>query len=140
MSQVATTSPVVVPIHIKNDNDNQNNSPEWAMIEINGEILQPTESTTPKDKENHPQSDATKDQVELGSLWFDANEVPHMIVGTHELKGKVETLKQPFCVLEKESSTLSTTSYAVQGIISRKILFSQYPKTILSRSSVSSSL
>ena len=55
-----------------------------------------------------------------------------MILGTHELEGKIQTLKQPFCVLEKESSSSQGgTSYRVGGVITQKILFDRYPKVIL---------
>lgn len=59
-----------------------------------------------------------------------------MILGTHELEGKVESLKQPFCVLEKETTASPTningsTSYRVGGIVTQKLLFDKYPKVIL---------
>ena len=55
---------------------------------------------------------------------------PVMILGTHELQGKVESLKQPFCVLEKEEAS-GGTSYRVGGIVTQKLLFDKYPKVIL---------
>ena len=54
-----------------------------------------------------------------------------MILGTHELQGKIESLKQPFCVLEKEASLEDGTSYRVGGIVTQKLLFDKYPKVIL---------
>ena len=79
-----------------------------------------------------------------------------MILGTHQLKGKIEILDEPFCVMEKQakcdgndddadavmddveadelllsSSSSSKTSYNIVGIIRRKFLFNQYPKTIM---------
>lgn len=64
-----------------------------------------------------------------------------MILGTHELQGKVESLKQPFCVLEKDdggtsstsngAGTTGTTCYRVKGIVTSKLLFDKYPKVIL---------
>ena len=54
-----------------------------------------------------------------------------MILGTHELEGKVESLKQPFCVLEKQESSTNGTSYRVGGIVTQKLLFDRYPKVIL---------
>ena len=77
-----------------------------------------------------------------------------MIVGSHELKGIVEKLKQPFCVLQKHvasdddarsdvshqdlknASDDTATRYIIKGMITRKLLFQHYPKTIL-RSSAS---
>lgn len=54
-----------------------------------------------------------------------------MILGSHELRGKIETLKQPFCVLEKETEDDGATSYRVGGIVTHKLLFDKYPKIIL---------
>ena len=60
---------------------------------------------------------------------------PVMICGTHELRGRVETLKQPFCVLQKQQTTTTTSnsavSYSIQGVVTRKLLFNRYPKTIM---------
>jgi len=50
-----------------------------------------------------------------------------MIIGTHELRGAVEELSQPFCVLQKSSEK----EYKISGLVSRKIVFNQYPKTIM---------
>lgn len=57
-----------------------------------------------------------------------------MILGTHELKGKVESLKRPFCILQKEESSQEDgggTSYRVSGMVTRKLLFDKYPKVLL---------
>lgn len=54
-----------------------------------------------------------------------------MILGTHELQGKMESLKRPFCVLQKESSNVDGTSYRVSGVVTRKLLFDKYPKVLL---------
>jgi hypothetical protein len=60
-----------------------------------------------------------------------------MILGSHELTGKSETLKQPFCVLQKITDELhpnnnnAAVSYKVKGIVTRMILFNQYPKVIM---------
>jgi hypothetical protein len=50
-----------------------------------------------------------------------------MIVGTHELQGVIQELAQPFVCLQKDGEG----SYAVTGIVNRKILFNQYPKTLM---------
>lgn len=61
-----------------------------------------------------------------------------MILGSHELTGKMETLKQPFCVLQKtkgnewnNNNNTGTIAYTVQGVVTQKILFNQYPKVIM---------
>ena len=56
-----------------------------------------------------------------------------MILGSHQLKGKVEKLKQPFCIMEKtyNPDTEELDCYKVVGVIRQKILFNQYPKVIM---------
>ena len=60
---------------------------------------------------------------------------PIMTLGTHEIKGKIEMLKNPFAILKKEtgSEAMSTSevTYAVSGMVKKKLLFNQYPKTIM---------
>jgi len=53
-----------------------------------------------------------------------------MIVGTHELKGSVKNLAQPFCVLQK-CTDAESKEYKITGLVDRKIVFNQYPKTIM---------
>jgi hypothetical protein len=88
-----------------------------------------------------------------------------MIIGSHEMKGVIETLKQSFCVLQKKKrlcteasdndnstktndkhqtittplSTLSSTTnssslFHIVGVVSSKIIFNKYPKTIVRKS------
>ena len=87
-----------------------------------------------------------------------------MTLGSHELKGKVETLKQPFVVMKKrkrEDENVSSSkrggtidkmdgkgdesmmdadacaqssapvAYEVAGIVKKKVLFDNYPKSIM---------
>ena len=63
---------------------------------------------------------------------------PIMTLGTHRLKGTVEQLKLPFCVLEKDCTGEDDddddehqTCYHVKGIVTKKLLFNSYPKTIM---------
>lgn len=53
-----------------------------------------------------------------------------MILGSHQLKGKVETLKEPFCIMEKEYVN-EKLHYQVVGVVQEKLLFNQYPKIIM---------
>ena len=57
-----------------------------------------------------------------------------MILGSHQLKGKIEKLKEPFCLMEKvynkENQSL-LEAYQVIGIVKQKYLFSDYPKVIM---------
>ena len=56
-----------------------------------------------------------------------------MILGSHELKGKVETLKESLCVLQKnyDNDSEQASSYELVGIIKQKLIFNQYPKVIM---------
>jgi hypothetical protein len=55
-----------------------------------------------------------------------------MILGSHQLKGKIETLKENFFVMEKQyDETERLESYRVAGIIKTKYMFNQYPKVIM---------
>ena len=134
---------VVIPIH----GDSSSCNSEWTVIELNGELVVPTELPT---AENQLVKVVGPDQVELGSLRFQDEKTPVMVLGSHELKGTVEILKQPFCVFEKErgiTTALSTSTensddkengelqgdlqYKVVGIITKKLLFNKYPKVIM---------
>ena len=53
-----------------------------------------------------------------------------MVMGSHQLTGSVEKLKQPFCVLQKQISS-EATAYQVKGVVTQKLLFNNYPKTIM---------
>jgi hypothetical protein len=54
-----------------------------------------------------------------------------MVLGSHQLKGLVEELSQPFCVLKKQTDEKDQVSYVVTGVVTRKLLFNQYPKIIM---------
>jgi hypothetical protein len=59
---------------------------------------------------------------------------PFLVCGTHELKGTVEMLKQPFAVLQKRTlgnGSGKHVSYHVKGVVTRRLLFNRYPKTIM---------
>jgi hypothetical protein len=129
MKTTTTTNkqPILIPIQTS-----QTTIPEWAMLELNGDLLLPHE--LPNDDEHW----------ELGSLQFPTNHnnsnnnsnTPVLICGTHEFQGKVETLKQPFVVLQqekdKDNDDDDDEGMIVQGVITHKLLFNRYPKTILS--------
>lgn len=84
-----------------------------------------------------------------------------MTIASHELKGKIEKLKRPFVVMKPKQSTANnnssdtsesnkriklsgetdamdvddthstTTGYEVAGIVTSKMLFDRYPKSIM---------
>jgi len=46
------------------------------------------------------------------------------------MKGNVEVLKQPFAIMKKHKQD-NNTEYEVVGVITKKFLFDQYPKSIM---------
>ena len=115
---------------------------EWGMVELQGQL-------------------ETRDQVpfnsmHIGDLHFDGRGTPSLIVGHHLLTGKILTLDKPFAVLRKKSKTASsdegvewemgmepqptaaaaaggTTEYEVVALITKKIIFKNRPKPIITK-------
>ena len=56
---------MIVPIH----NDNADSPPEWAMLELNGELVAPTHSPSKENEENHNKL-IGENRVELGAVKF----------------------------------------------------------------------
>ena len=57
-----------------------------------------------------------------------------MILGSHQLKGSVETLKDPFCLMEKKYTSeqpKELKAYQIKGAVTQKYLFNSYPKVIM---------
>eukprot|EP00804_Cyclotella_cryptica_P020718 CCRYP_003506-RA/>CCRYP_003506-RA protein AED:0.43 eAED:0.43 QI:141/1/1/1/1/1/2/1719/151 len=126
---------------------------EWVMIELNGELLKPLDEPpgqTSSSSLKRDGADSESRQIELGSVQFDSAGVPTIIIGNHQLKGTSVTLKDPFAVLRKrkvsetqsdESSVLESklmkrhggakVQYEVAGIVKKKLIFDQYPKSIM---------
>jgi Ctf8 len=197
----AAVAPVLIPIRVPNANDEYDAKQqqqqqqyhqlnEWAMIEINGELILPSSvisssssSSSAADDDNDEGTKIsattlfdTHNRIELGSITFEGNDTssssnrnsnsnsnststlgtPILIIGTHELRGTIQELTQPFLCLQKCTSIQSTdasasqasssestiitnvdtttnmnTEYHIQGIIKYKLIFNQYPKTIL---------
>lgn len=132
----STSGPVIIPV----TGDDSSCRCEWTILELNGELIVPSELPSL----DNPQQMTTivgPGEVELGTLRFEDEKTPVLIVGTHELKGSIQHMKQPFCVFEKERGVASTTTttteddfdvkYKVVGSISTKLLFNNYPKTIM---------
>lgn len=134
-----------------NDNDDDPAAipaPEYAMIELNGILISPVEFPTDDECRSVFGSDQ---RVELGKLYMVGPEkIPTMILGSHQLKGKVKKLKDPFCLMEKRytngttddgnnnnsnvglsSSSKQIESYQIIGIVKEKFLFETYPKAIM---------
>ena len=88
------------------------------------------------------------DSMHIGDLHFDCRGTPNIIVGHHLLTGKIVTLEKPFAVLRKISKTdcgnlgmeqgtgmgqQSATEYEVVALITRKIIFKNRPKPIITK-------
>ena len=68
-----------------------------------------------------------------------------MIIGNHELKGNAINLKEPFAVLKKRKASQITAEedgatklksesgvqLQVVGVVKKKLMFDQYPKSIM---------
>jgi len=135
----------MLPIHMKEEEDDT--PQEWSLLELNGELITPDKV-------------AEGDAMELGSVKFDAEGTPIMTIASHELKGKVQALQQPLVIMKPrskrtnvESSSASNESnkrmkvgtdkmdvdkmdeqhdgYEVAGVVTSKILFDRYPKSIM---------
>mmetsp|Transcript_27768 Transcript_27768/g.59364 ORF Transcript_27768/g.59364 Transcript_27768/m.59364 type:complete len:161 (-) Transcript_27768:583-1065(-) len=107
--------------------------PEYAMIEINGNLIAPVEF--PKGDTCLKIFGADK-RVELGKLFLKGpGKTPMMILGNHELTGEVKKLDDPFCLMEKKYNEDVTPkqieSYQIIGIVKEKFLFENYPKAIM---------
>ena len=109
---------------------------EWGMIELQGEL--------------ETRDQMSFDNMHIGDLYFDGKGTPQMIVGHHLLTGKVEKLDKPFAVLKKHSAELESdsmdweqtdseqlelrsTEYIVVAMVTRKIIFKNRPKPIITK-------
>jgi hypothetical protein len=54
-----------------------------------------------------------------------------MVLGSHELKGNVVTLKEPFVVFKRQKCDDESTAYEVVAVVTKKLLFDQYPKSLM---------
>jgi hypothetical protein len=54
-----------------------------------------------------------------------------LIIGHHVLTGKVSKFEKPLAIMQKIESGGSGIEYKVQGIIKRKLIFSERPRPIV---------
>eukprot|EP00934_Nitzschia_sp_Nitz4_P002901 Nitzschia sp. Nitz4//scaffold5_size260463//29201//29684//NITZ4_000943-RA/size260463-processed-gene-0.291-mRNA-1//1//CDS//3329555223//2891//frame0 len=114
-----------IPVHV-----GAHTPTEYAMVELNGELISPTEIPT---KENQETVLGGNDRVELGRLQLGPDDkTPVLILGSHLLKGKVEKLKEPFCLMKRQYDENEVVNrYDVIGVVEKKLIFNQYPKVIM---------
>ncbi|KAH9494628.1 Chromosome transmission fidelity protein 8 [Bulinus truncatus] len=107
---------------------------EWAIVELQGDL-----------ETRHP---VPLNNNFIGDLHFTHKDAPVLIIGHHILQGKVISLEKPLAVIAKcsgakensavpedgemgHSQSPNSSSYHVQAIIKRKILFKTRPKPII---------
>ena len=73
------------------------------------------------------------DISELGTLSMRENkDEMELVIGYHQLIGKVVQLKKPLVILEKQSSD-GQTEYGAVGIIRSKVIFKNRPTALISK-------
>jgi len=122
------------------------------MLELNGELSKPLDESRRASQATASLPGAVNDgrrRVELGSVKFDADGAPTLIIGNHQLKGTSIKLKEPFAVLRKRKASqitenddadgtsgsrlksLSGVQLEVVGVVKKKLMFISYPKSIM---------
>ena len=104
---------------------------EWGMVELQGQL--------------ETRDQVPFDNMHIGDLHFDNRGTPSLIVGHHLLTGKILELEKPFAVLRKKCSGThgmesgtgmglqSTGEYEVVALITKKIIFKNRPKPIITK-------
>lgn len=113
-----TLDEMIIPIHhipSATDVDSEHGTKEWAMVELQGEIVR---------KDGDPNSGG----YDLGS--FSRSKTGNLLltIGYHQLEGSEQKLKKPFAIIQKEES-----SFKVVGFITKKYLFKQRPRALISK-------
>ena len=121
---------------------------EWGMVELQGEL--------------ETRDQVPLDGMHIGDLHFTSKGTPTLIVGHHILTGRVITLDKPYAVLRKKMQgaldaseeeieldsermeldsevgqrVSSHPEYEVVALISKKIIFKNRPKPIITKAAV----
>ncbi|VVC37774.1 Chromosome transmission fidelity protein 8 [Cinara cedri] len=102
---------------IDNECSSPSSIPEWAAIEVQGELE--SRHHTPFERQY------------VGDLFATIKDnVPILIIGHHILYGKMQTFDKPLAVMKKTEEA-EASSYIVQAIITKKLLFKNRPKPII---------
>ena len=120
---------------------------DWGLVELQG--LLETRDQVPLDN------------MHIGDLHFNSKGVPSLIVGHHLLTGKVVDLDKPYAILKRkvvlddsrvngdtgmevdcdvelksDDTVGSCSEYEVVALITKKILFKNRPKPIITKSAI----
>ncbi|XP_051884594.1 chromosome transmission fidelity protein 8 homolog [Pristis pectinata] len=126
---------VQIPVALRSPRDAS--SPEWVLMELQGEIEARHETGLAGSL--------------MGDLHYSREGVPILIIGHHILYGKVSHLERPFAVLLKHTARRAgaespkevqsptqgineentSTCYVVTALIKKKIIFKTRPKPII---------
>lgn len=63
-----------------------------------------------------------------------AQGTPVITLGTHEIKGRIMSLKKPYMVIRKgivSTDDSNSMEYEIAGVVTKKVLFDDRPKTIM---------
>lgn len=119
---------------------------QWGLIELQGQV--------------ETRDQISFNDMHIGDLHFNTKGVPSLIVGHHLLTGKIVDLEKPYAILKKRTRTANsesdsnngtkdsemdeekcitaaaasnTTEYEVVALITKRILFSNRPKPIITK-------
>ena len=119
---------------------------EWGLVELQGQL--------------ETRDQVSFNDMHIGDLHFDKKGTPNLIIGHHLLTGKIVELEKPYAVLKKKSmlsggnglepipvpderietlecdfgeAATTTTKYEVVALITKKIIFKNRPKPIITK-------
>lgn len=95
-------------------------SREWGLVELQGQL--------------ETRESSGFQGLHVGDLHFFPCGTASMIVGHHLLSGKVVTLDKPLAVLQKyvDEEQSGTPEYRITAFITKKVIFKNRPKPIVS--------
>mmetsp|Transcript_27925 Transcript_27925/g.51603 ORF Transcript_27925/g.51603 Transcript_27925/m.51603 type:complete len:118 (-) Transcript_27925:314-667(-) len=99
-------------------------TPEWVMIELQGQIISLKENETISEIGTILQNTSNPDVITL-------------TIGYHELEGRKVTLDKPLVIIDKaiedHEETSKEVNYKVQGVVRYKYLFKTRPRALISQ-------
>jgi chromosome transmission fidelity protein 8 len=107
---------MIIPI-LSGESTQEGQLPEWAMVELQGEIVR---------KDGDPNAGG----YDLGSFSVSKTGNIQLTIGYHQLEGVEQKLKKPYAIIQKSEDN---SSYIVVGYITKKYLFKQRPRALISK-------